>query len=308
MAVTIANLEYGNRTPGEFIASTILSSGLVSQFSVFDGVKDKQQIPIYSGTLSWGNDMCVFDPKTVVNIQEKEFATKNYKWAFKNCKTALQRSYRSLMLKKGQNNSETMDSDFKDWVFDYFAKLSSQKIGKLAHDEIKTQIAADANVNKLVGAAGSNAKLKDPKEVLNQLEIAFKAMPKEMYLENFDSKGIIKDNQSTLSFILPYEVYQAAHIALTREMPYTNRVDVEAGKLPLSFMGIPIVLDVEMAATRLLIAPLDNFVTVVDDIADVKAIQMKYMEELSSDYLWGQFTIGFGYKKSELIVEYKGKA
>lgn len=306
MAVTIADLEYGNRTQSEFIAATIISSGIHKHYSLYDGVKDKQQIPVFSGSLTWGTDLCVFDPQSVASIDEKEFTANNYKWAFKNCKTALQRSYRSLMLKQGANNAETMDSQFKDWVFDTFSELAGQKIGKLAHDEIKTQILADANVNKVAGAAGSAAAMIDASSVLAQLQIIFKSMTKEMYMTAFDENGVIKDQSISLAYVLPFEVYQAAHIALTNNMTFNERAQIEAGKLPLKYMGIPIYLDPEMAADRVLLAPLDNFVTVVDDIADVRAIQTKYIEELSSDYLWGQFTIGFGYKKSELIVEYIG--
>jgi|TARA_R110002124_G_scaffold249676_2_gene414778 hypothetical protein len=308
MAVTIAALEYGNRTESEFIAQTIISAGIQEHFSLFDGVKDKQQIPVFAGSLTWGTDLCVFDPQSVVSIDEKEFVTKNYKWAFKNCKTALQRSYRSLMLKQGQNNQETMDSDFKDWVFDYFSKLASKHIGTLAHTEITTQIAADANVNKTTGAAGSAALLVAPATVLAELQEVFKLMTEEMYLSNFNVNGVSTDQSIGLAFVLPYEVYQAAHIALTNNMTFNERAQIEAGDLPLKYMGIPIYLDVNQIATRVVLAPLDNFVTVVDDIADVKAIQTKYIEELSSDYFWGQFTIGFGYKKSELIVEYTAVA
>ena len=306
MAVTIAALEYGNRTESEFIAQTIISAGIQQHFSLFDGVKDKQQIPVFAGSLTWGTDLCVFDPQSVVSIDEKEFVTKNYKWAFKNCKTALQRSYRSLMLKQGQNNMETMDSDFKDWVFDYFSKLASKYVATLAHDEIATQIAADANVNKVTGESGSAAKLVDAENVLAELQIVFKAMTEEMYLSNFSVNGVVIDQTVGLSYVLPYEVYQAAHIALTNNMTFNERAQIEAGELPLKYMGIPVYLDVNQSADRIVLAPLDNFVTVVDDIADVRAIQTKYIEELSSDYFWGQFTIGFGYKKSELIVEYTG--
>jgi len=308
MAVTIASLEYGNRTPSEFIAQTILASGVHGMYSIYDGVKDKQQIPIFAGSLTWGTDLCVFDPQSVASIDEKEFVTKNYKWAFKNCKTALQRSYRSLMLRQGQNNAETMDEQFKDWVFDYFSKLASQHIGKLAHDELATQITADANVNKTDGAAGSAAKLIDPATVLDELAIIFNLATEEMYLSHFNAQGVVKDQAPNLAFILPYEAYHAAHIALANLNTEDARQNLEAGRIPMAYMGIPIYLDVNQAADRVLLAPLDNFVTVVDDIADVKAIQTKYMEELSSDYLWGQFTIGFGYKKSELIVEYTAQA
>jgi len=308
MAVTIASLEYGNRTPSEFIAQTIIGAGVHGQFSLYDGVKDKQQIPVFAGSLTWGTDLCTFDPQSVASIDEKEFVTKNYKWAFKNCKTALQRSYRSLMLKQGQNNSETMDSDFKDWVFDYFSKLASQHVSSLASSELATQITADANVNKTAGAAGSAGRLIADATVLDELQIIFKLMTEEMYLTNFSVQGVTTDQTSGLAFVLPYEAYVAAHIALTNNMTFNERQMIETGKLPLQYMGIPLYVDVNQAADRVILAPLDNFVVVVDDIADVKAIQTKYMEELSSDYLWGQFTIGFGYKKSELIVEYTGAA
>ena len=46
MAVTIAALEYGNRTESEFIAQTIISAGIQEHFSLFDGVKDKQQLGV----------------------------------------------------------------------------------------------------------------------------------------------------------------------------------------------------------------------------------------------------------------------
>ena len=308
MAVTIATLDYGNRTPSEFIAQTILSSGIVKGFSLYDGVKDKQQIPVFDGSLTWGTDLCVFDPQSVATIDEKEFTANNYKWAFKNCKTALQRSYRSLMLKQGQNNEETMDSQFKDWVFDTFSKLAADKVAVLAHDELATQMTADANVNKTNGAAGSAAKLIAPATVLDELAIVFALMTKEMYLSNFSANGVVRDQDASLAFILPYEAYNAAHIALSAINTKNERENIEAGKLPLSYMGIPIYLEYHQAATRVVLAPITNFVTVVDDIADVEAIQTKYIEELSSDYLWGQFTIGFGYKKSELIVEYKAQA
>ena len=300
MAVTIASLDYGNRTPSEFIAATIVASGVRKHFSIFDGVKDKQQIPVFAASLAWGTEMCVFDPQSVASIDEKEFVTKNYKWAFKNCKTALQRSYRSMMMKKGMNNAETMDSQFKDWLFDYFAALAAKHVGTLANTELKTQIAADANVNKQAGVlidAEADA------TVLGELKKVFLGMTEEMYETGFDERGVIKDQSISLAFQLPWKVYQAAHVALSQNMTHKERIDIEAGKLPLNYMGIPIYLDVELDATRILLSPLDNFVTVVDDIADVEAIQTKYIEELSSDYFWGQFTIGFGYKKSELIVE-----
>jgi len=302
MAVTIADLEYGNRTPSEFIAASIISSGVVSRFSLYDGVKDKQQIPIFAGSLTWGTDVCVFDPQSVASIDEKEFTATNYKWAFKNCKTALQQSYRGMMLKKGMNNAETMDSQFKDWVFDYFAKLAGQYVGNLAWTAIMTEIGTDASVNK--GTSADLINSTDPEAVLAVLQKVYLEITEDMYISHFQPNGALTDSPEGLAFILPFEVYHTAHTALVQNMSWSDRMDLEEGKKPLAYMGIPVLLEPELAADKIIVGPLDNFVTVVDDIADVKAIQTKYIEELSSDYLWGQMCIGFGYKKSDLIVEY----
>lgn len=302
MAVTIADLEYGNRTPSEFISQAIIDSGIVSQFSLYDGVKDKQQIPIFAGSLTWGTDVCEFNPLSVASIDEKEFTATNYKWAFKNCKTALQQSYRGMMLKKGMNNAETMDSQFKDWVFEYFAKLSGQYINTLAWTNIMTEIGTDASVNK--GTSVDLVASVDPAQVLGILQKIWMEVTEEMYIAHYNPQGTTIDQAPGLSFILPFEIYQAAHVAITQEMSWSDREDLEAGRKILSYMGVPVYLEPNLAADKVLIAPLDNFVTVVDDIADIRAIQTKYIEELSSDYLWGQMCIGHGYKKSELIVEY----
>ena len=302
MAVTIADLDYGNRTPSEFIAATIIASGVHNNYSVYDGVKDKQQIPIFDGSLVFGNDLCTFDPQSVATIDEKEFVTENYKWAFKNCKTALQRSYRSLMLKKGANNAETMDSQFKDWMFDYFAKLAGKEVGKLATAAILAEIATDASVIKDTSADLADSA--DATTVLPVLATIFQSITEEMYQAHFNPNGVIVDQAVGLSMILPWEIYRAAHVALSTGLTNTMRAEIEAGAKPLRYMGIDLYLDPELPANKVLVAPLDNFVIVVDDMADIDAIQVKYIEELSSDYIWGQFTIGFGYKKSDMILEY----
>jgi hypothetical protein len=45
-----------------------------------------------------------------------------------------------------------------------------------------------------------------------------------------------------------------------------------------------------------------NLCMLTDDYNDVKAIDMKYEAELSSDKIWGQFKLGFSYLKGEEIV------
>lgn len=302
---TLATLDWANRLPEEFLQSVLLQSGVHKNYSIYDGVKSKMQIPIFSGQLTFGNDFCTFDPQSQVDITEKEFSTTNYKWAFKNCKTALQTTYKSLLLRKGANNDETIDAQFMDWIMTYFADLAGKKVGEVATAEIKTEIAADASVNKISGAAGSLQDSKDATKVLGVLKNIFSGITKEMYLSHFQVNGVTSSAAGEgLAFILPWEMYQAAHIALSTNLSFQERQEIEAGKLPLKYLGIPLIVNPDAADTDVIVSPLDNFVTVVDDIADVRAIQKKYIEELSSDYIWGQFTIGFSYKVSEKILAY----
>ena len=63
-----------------------------------------------------------------------------------------------------------------------------------------------------------------------------------------------------------------------------------------------------MAANEVIVSAPDNLVLLTDDYNDVKAIDMKYEAELSSDKVWGQFKLGFSYLKSEEIVYGKDRA
>ncbi len=127
MAISVATLDWGNRTPDLFIDTMVKSAKVLDRFRLIDGVKSKVQVPIFDASLTFGNDLCVFDPQSSASIDEKEMTVETYKWAFLNCKDVLEATYRSVLLKQGQHNEETMDAQFKDWVFDYFAKLSAQK-------------------------------------------------------------------------------------------------------------------------------------------------------------------------------------
>jgi len=308
MAVTIADLEYGNRTESEFIQDMIHASGVHDKYAIYDGVKHKKQIPIFKGQLVFGDKFCEFDPQSTADITEKEFTVKNYKWAFKNCKTALQDSYRSLFLKKGANNAETIDSQFKDWIYDHFAFLAGKQVGAVATAEIQAEIDADGAVNKVTGWNGSLEDSKDEAEVLTVMKAIFKAIPANMYLGQFGADGVISNKDgSGLAFILPFDMYKALHIALANMPGFRDisRIELENGDKVTAYMGIPVYANIDADETDVLVSRLDNFVTVVDDLGDVRAIQSKYYEELSSDYLWGQFTIGFSYKVSEEILYYE---
>ena len=140
MSVTISNLPYGDRRPDLFIDAMVKSAAVLNRFRLIDGVKAKVNVPIFDASLTFGNDLCVFDPQSTASVGEKEMTVDTYKWSFLNCKDALESSYRGLLLKQGQHNPETMDAEFKDWVFDYFAKLSAQKALELAGTELTTEM------------------------------------------------------------------------------------------------------------------------------------------------------------------------
>jgi hypothetical protein len=306
MAVTIADLEYGKRDPQEFIQDMITSSGIHANYSIFDGVKDKQQLPIFKGTLVFGNNICEFDPQSTADITEKEFTVNNYKWAFKNCKTALQRSYRSLMLKKGANNDETMDSQFKDWIYDHFSFLAGKHVGQVATTEIQDEIDNDGAVNKETGAAGSLPDSQDPTAIEALMDDIYQKIPENMFIGQFNPDGTVNNvSGEGLTFLLPVGMYRALHIALNKKYTTSEKEQIEKGTLVPSYMGIPIMVNPDADDSDVIVSRLDNFVTVVDELGDVEAIQSKYYEELSSDYLWGQFSIGFSYKVSEEIYHYE---
>ena len=63
-----------------------------------------------------------------------------------------------------------------------------------------------------------------------------------------------------------------------------------------------------MPANEFMIAAAQNIVMLTDEYNDVRAIDMKYEAELSSEKIWGQFKLGFSYLKGEEIVYAKNFA
>ena len=97
MPVTIANLPWGNRTPDLFIDAMVKSAKVLERFRLVDNVKSKANVPIFSAALTFGSDLCVFDPQSTAAINEKEMTVDTYKWAFLNCKNACANPLPSLL-------------------------------------------------------------------------------------------------------------------------------------------------------------------------------------------------------------------
>jgi hypothetical protein len=210
-------------------------------------------------------------------------------------------------MKKGANNAETMDSQFKDWLYDHFSFLSGKHVGEVAATKIQAEVDADGGVTKVYGYVGSLEDSQKFDKVHGIMNGIYKNLPIDMYIAHVKAKGAEQNKEvGKLVMQLPARM----HLAYTQSFSWNRLSDaagvesMKNGNTPDSFMGIDIVLNPNLADERVRVGALNNFVTVVDDLADVKGIQAKYYEELSSDYLWGQFSIGFSYKISEEIYEY----
>ena len=297
MSVTISNLPYGDRRPDLFIDAMVKSAAVLNRFRLIDGVKAKVNVPIFDASLTFGSDLCVFDPQSTASVGEKEMTVDTYKWSFLNCKDALESSYRGLLLKKGQHNPETMDAEFKDWVFDYFAKLSAQKALELAGTELTTELAADADVIDFdTNAAITSA------NILDLLEGAYQSMSDVMTAAVYGDA----DRDFKPAIFLGTAAMQAYQIAIAGLYTTTPQGVVE-GSIP-AYYGMEVIHMASMPAGEFMISAPQNLVMLTDDYNDVKAIDMKYEAELSSDKIWGQFKLGFSYLKGDEIVYAKNFA
>ena len=292
MAVSISSLPYGDRSRNLFIDSMVKSAAVLNRFRLVDGVKAKVNVPIFDAALQFGTDLCVFDPQSTATIAEKEMTVSSYKWSFLNCKTALEASYRGLLLKKGQHNPETMDAEFKDWVFDYFAKLSSVKALELAATALTTEMAADAAVIDTTIVAGGLTAL----NILDEMEKAYAAMSDVMLSAVYGDA----DRDFKPAFFLGTVAMQHYQIAIAEKYTTTPQGIVE-GNIP-AYYGMEVVHFPSLAADQFFVSAPQNLVMLTDDYNDVKAIDMKYEAELSSDKIWGQFKLGFSYLKGDEIV------
>ena len=291
MSVSISNLPYGDRSRDLFIDSMVKSAAVLNRFRLVAGVKATVNVPIFDAALTFGSDICAWDPQSTASIGEKEMTGSDYKWSFLNCKNALEDSYRGLLLKKGQHNPETMDAEFKDWVFDYFAKLSAQKALELAASELTTEMLADADVidHTLVGGLTST-------NILDEMEAAYSAMSDVMLSAVYGDA----DRDFKPAFFLGTQAMQVYQIAIAEKYTTTPQGIVE-GNIP-AYFGMEVVHFPSMREDEFFVSAPQNLVMLTDDYNDVRAIDMKYEAELSSDKIWGQFKLGFSYLKGEEIV------
>ena len=292
MSLTISNLPYGDRRPDLFIDSMVKSAAVLNRFRLIDGVKAKVNVPIFDASLTFGNDLCTFDPQSTASVGEKEMTVDTYKWAFLNCKNALESSYRGLLLKKGQHNPETMDAEFKDWVFDFFAKKSAEKALELAAAELTLEMGQDAAVIDTLIGGGALTSL----SILDEMEKAYAAMSDLMLAAVYGDA----DRDFKPAFFMGTVAMQHYQIAIAEKYTTTPQGIVE-GNIP-AYFGMEVVHFPSLGADQFFVSAPQNLVMLTDEYNDVRAIDMKYEAELSSDKIWGQFKLGFSYLKGDEIV------
>jgi hypothetical protein len=249
-------------------------------------------VPIFDAALTFGTDICAWDPQSTASIGEKEMTVSDHKWSFLNCKNVLQDSYRGLLLKKGQHNPETMDAEFKDWVFDYFAKKSAEHALRLAATELTLEMGSDAAViDTLIGGGALT-----PLNILDEMAAAYAAMSDVMLSAVYGDA----DRDFKPSFFMGTAAMQHYQIAIAEKYTTTPQGIVE-GNIP-AYFGMEVVHFPSLDADQFFVSAPQNIVMLTDDYNDVRAIDMKYEAELSSDKVWGQFKLGFSYLKGEEIV------
>ena len=299
----LETLEWANRMPNTFFDATLKSNAILNRFTLYDGIKSKMEIPIFEATLVFDDLKCTWSPASTADIDEKEFTVSFKRWGFQNCKDELETTYRSEYLRKGQLNAETLDDQFAEWVFDYFVKLNGQAL--LAYswsgdgtniDGIRAEMLLESTYAAIDGS-GVSANLTDKAFILDHLELAYKSIS----AINFNALFGDADRDYKPAIFLGTAAYAAYQLAIAAYgVEYTG---IEKG-LFKTFMGMEVIHYAPLAATELLITPISNLVLTTDDYNDANAIQTEYDKKTNSDNIWGQYMIGFSYKKYEDMVHY----
>ena len=107
-------------------------------------------------------------------------------------------------------------------------------------------------------------------------------------------------NSKKPAFFMGTAAVQAYQIAIAGLYTTTAQGVVE-GNIP-AYYGMEVIHFPSLAAGEFIISAPENIVMLTDDYNDVRAIDMKWEAELSSDKIWGQFKLGFSYLKGEEIA------
>lgn len=307
---------FGDRRPDLFIDSMIKSAAVLNRFSIVDGVKSKLNVPIFGLNPTGGANLpadgfnsganCDFEDTFTATVEEKEMSVDTFSWGFKNCKDALESSYRGLMLKKGQLNPETIDAEFRAWIFDRFAKLASEKALIKAGTDLLNAMKTGSDAvpsgtgEQVVDLALAGATL-DSSNILDKMLEGYQAMTDVMLSAIYGDA----DREYRPAYFLGTAAYQAFQIAMTESfsdsMAIANSNDIAKGSIP-SYYGMEVIHFPSLSADHYFIAAPSNLVLLTDNYNDVKAIGSEYEAKEHAEYLYGRFKLGFDYMKGEEIV------
>ena len=298
-ALEVQDHVWGDRSRDLFIDAMVKSAAVLNRFTLIDGVKNKVNVPIFDVSTSAfvAGDDCEFADNNVASIQEKEMTVQTFNWGFKNCKHVLENSYRGVALKKGQHNPETMDVEFRNWVYDYFAKLAAQKALTYAGSELVTEMEADADVID----ADTNATTISSSNILDAMQICYQNMSDVMLSAVYGDA----DREFKPAIFLGTVAYQSFQIAMAEDfassMTLSSSDGIAEGRIP-TYYGMEVIHLASLAANKLFITAPSNLVMLTDDYNDVAAIDSEYEAKENAEYLWGRFKLGFSYLKGSEIV------
>lgn len=296
MATTVANgLQWSNRKPEEFIESLITSNQVYTNFTLISGVKSTADIPKYDATIAFHSDLCSFDPQASIDVDEKQMAVGDFKWDFSDCKGVLETTWRSELLRKGVNNAEVIDSELADWAYDRFSKLVSEKLLTEAATQIQDKIENGpeaADVNTVIHTAPLTSAT-----ILDKMEELYTAAP-EVLVEAM--LGSATDTYRPV-YMMNANMVRLYKLA-TKDLNVSfDREDQTTFPTP-TFLGLDIVLFPKLADNTIILAEPTNFVMLVDDMDDPSAIMSEYTPKTNSLDVWGQFRVGYDFKRGQEIV------
>lgn len=291
----IASGEWGHRTSGEFLDAILESSEVLKRFSIRDGVKHKDQIPVFGASLTFHDNLCAFDPNSSVTVTEREGTVDSYKWDFLNCKTALESTFRSEMLKKGQVNPETMDAELRQWVFMYFAGLVSEKVLNLFNAKLHLDLIAGDEAASTIKPTIADGDFGVDKIIQTINRKIVPAIPKKV-------RSALFGNSNAKKPVVLMGTDVATNYMLATSELYTQSPQGAATGEFLPVKGMEVIVIPSLHKNTMIVTDPENIAILTDDYGDTKAIQSKYEEELNSDKIWGQFKMGTIVLQPEYLV------
>lgn len=293
MGVTVANISWLNVDRTQFIDQIVKNSNLLSTFTLVDGVKSKVSIPVYDASIVWQQDKCTFDPQSTASIDEKEMTVEEWNWAFVNCKQTLENTYRSVLLRQGQLNEETLDAEFESWLMTYFGKKVQEKVMLQAATELIDAIENGPDAGDVVPFTISAV---TSSTILDNLEAGYLAMEGDL----LDAMHGAADREYMPTIYMNAKAVQAYQIAIAGL--YTQSPQgIEEGRIP-PYFGMNIQLFSSLPDDHIIITYPANLVMLTDDYNDTNAIDSEYVRKTHSLHLFGAFKLGFNFKNAAHLL------